>query len=146
MLPRKVLYAVFGSILTCCCGLQMAIAAENYNSHANLEKAILDGKDIHLTLDLAACFVHGTAKPGPSIRGSLHFDGYMIESDETIAFATTHFTVRPDNTAVDEFLSFKVSPLGKVSARTRVLNPLTFAVLRDVEFDCEIGKGIAFHW
>jgi hypothetical protein len=92
----------------------MAIAAENYNSHANLEKAILDGKDIHLTLDLTPCFVHGTAKPGPSIRGSLHFDGYMIESDETIAFATTHFTVRPDNTAVE------VSPLGKVSAPVRV--------------------------
>ena len=45
MLPRKVLYAVFGSILTSCCGLQMAIAAENSNSHANLEKAILDGHD-----------------------------------------------------------------------------------------------------
>ena len=146
MLPRKVLYAVFASLLTSCCGMQLAIAAENNNSPANLEKAILDGKDIHLTLDLAACFVHGTAKPGPSIRGSLRFDGYMIESDETIAFATTHFTVRPDNTAVDEFLSFKVSPLGKVSARTRILNPLTFAVLGDAEFDCEIGKGTAFHW
>jgi hypothetical protein len=80
-----------------------------------------------------------------------HFANYRFyvqrdKSDETIAFATTHFTVRPDNTPVDEFLSFKVSPVGKVKTRTRVLNRSTFAVIHDVEFDCEVGKGIAFHW
>jgi hypothetical protein len=146
MPSRRVRHFAFGLILVSGCGSRAATAAENFNSHANLKQAILDGKDIHVTLDLAACFVHETEKPGPSIRGSLHFDGYMIESDETIAFATTHFTVKPDNTPVDEFLSFKVSPVGKVKTRTRVLNPSTFAVIHDVEFDCEVGKGIAFRW
>jgi hypothetical protein len=146
MVLRAIRSGVLLSLLVRVCGSPPAIAAENDNSYAKLEHAILDGKDIRMTLDLGACFIHGTAKPGPAIRGSLHFDGYMIESDQSIAFATTHFTVRADNTPVDEFLSFKVQPTGKVDARTRFLSPSTYAIFHDAEFDCHLGKGIAFHW
>lgn len=121
-------------------------SAELNHAYVDFENAVLNGKDIRMTLDLSKCKVEWSEKPGPSIRGSLHFDGYMIEPDQTIAFATTHFTVRADNTAVTEFLSFRVSPTGKVISRTRFLNPTTYAVMRETQLDCELGKGIAFHW
>jgi hypothetical protein len=69
----------------------------------------------------------------------------MIQPDGTIAFATTHFTVRPDK-AVREFLSFRVHPNGRIEARTMVLDAVNDAVLKDTAFDCEIGKGATFHW
>jgi hypothetical protein len=90
--------------------------------------------------------VHGTDKPGPSVRGSRRFDGYMVQGDGTIAFSATHFTVRPDKTPVSEFLSYRVRVTGKVSAHTIFLNPATYAILQEAEFDCEIGKGATFHW
>ena len=69
----------------------------------------------------------------------MRFDGYMIQPDGTIAFATTHFTVRPDK-AVREFLSFRVHPNGRIEARTMILDAVNDAVLKDTAFDCEIGK------
>ena len=109
-----------------------------------LKNAVLEGKDIHIGLDLSKCVVPGSDKPGPSISGSLHFDGYMIEEDQSIAFSTTHFTMKHDNTPVNEFLSFKVLPTGKVLTRTRFLNP-TYAVFHETQFDCELGEGILVH-
>jgi hypothetical protein len=126
--------------------MSAAFAAEDDAAYVKLKQAIKSGKDIRMTLDLSACQVYGTDKPGPSVGGSLRFEGYMIEDNQKIAFATTHFTMRPDNTPVDEFLSFEVEPNGKVAARTRFLNPLTYAVLHDSQFDCALGRGIDFHW
>lgn len=127
-------------------GSRTSYAAEANHAYAKLENAVLDGKDIHMALDLSKCVVKGSDKPGPSIRGSLHFDGYMIEQDQSISFATTHFTLREDNTPVDEFLSFKVLSTGEVLSRTRFLNPSTFAVFHEAQFDCQLGRGVVFHW
>lgn len=115
-------------------------------AHAALKQAVLDGKDIHMTLDLAACKVHGTEGAGPAIQGSLSFEAFMVQADQTIAFSQMHATMRPDNTAVNEFLSFRVNPDGAVDARMVFLNPATFAVMKETHFDCRIGKGAAFHW
>jgi VirK protein len=123
-----------------------ATADEPNPDYAALQKAVLDGKDVRMVLDLAACQVHGTDKAGPTVKGSARFDGYMIQADGTIAFATTHFTVRPDKTPVNEFLSYRVRTTGKVEMRNIVLNPTTFAVIQESAFDCEIGKGATFHW
>jgi hypothetical protein len=67
----------------------------------------------------------------------------MIQPDGTVAFATTHFTVRPDK-AVREFLSLHAN--GKIEARRTILHGVNDAVLKDAAFDCEIGKGATFHW
>jgi hypothetical protein len=123
-----------------------AAADEPNQDFAALEKAVLDGKDVRMVIDLSACQVHGTDKSGPPVRGSMRFDGYMVQSDQTIAFSTTHFTVKADKTPVSEFLSYKVRPTGKVNAHTIFLNPLTYAILQEAEFDCDIGKGATFHW
>jgi VirK protein len=145
MLLRVFRFGIF-LVVASSCAVRIAEAADNNPRYMQLEKAIMDGKDIRITLNLAACFVHGTAKPGPSIRGSLHFEGYMIEPDRSIAFAETHFTVKPDNKPVDEFLSFRVQPSGKVSARSRFLNAATYEIFHDEEFDCSLGEGTTFHW
>jgi VirK protein len=121
-----------------------AAPAEN-QSYADFEKAVLDGKDIRMTLDLSNCAVEGTDKPGPSIRGSARLDAFMVLEDH-IAFSMTHFTVRSDNSPVTEFVSFEARPTGKVEVRSRAMNAATFAVFRDAAFDCELGKGIALHW
>jgi hypothetical protein len=126
--------------------MQQAVADEPNHDFAALEKAVLDGKDFRMVIDLSACQVHGTDKSGPPVRGSARFDGVIIQSDDTMAFSTTHFTVRADKTPVSEFLSYRVHPTGKVNARTVMLNPATYAVLQESEFDCEIGKGVSFHW
>ena len=123
-----------------------AIADEPGNAdYAALNKAIVDGKEFRMLVDLSACQVHGTSTAGPLIKASTRFDGYMIQPDGTIAFATTHFTVRPDK-AVREFLSFRVHANGKIEARTMILDAVNDAILKDTAFDCEIGKGATFHW
>ncbi|MFK4528527.1 hypothetical protein ABIF97_003415 [Bradyrhizobium japonicum] len=123
-----------------------AIADEPGNAdYAALNKAIVDGKEFRMLVDLSACQVRGTDAAGPPVKASMRFDGYMIQPDGTIAFATTHFTVRPDK-AVREFLSFRVHPNGRIEARTMVLDAVNDAVLKDTAFDCEIGKGATFHW
>jgi hypothetical protein len=123
-----------------------AIADEVNQDYSALKEALLDGKDIHTLIDLSLCRVHGTDKAGPPVRGVSRFDGYMIQADGTISFAMTHFTVRPDKTPVNEFLSYRLSANGKVEHHTIFLNGATFAVLHEAEFDCEIGKGVTFHW
>jgi hypothetical protein len=128
------------------CGVGTATATDVNQDYSALQKAVLDGKDIHMILDLSACMVHGSDRPGPAVRGSMRFDGYMIQHDQTIAFATTHFTVRADQTPIDEFLAFKVRPNGSVNAHTSFLNPVTFAVIQESEFDCNIGLGATFRW
>jgi VirK protein len=146
MVSREINIGIVFVALAIGCGTQIAAAADIDTGYQKLEKAILNGKDIHLTIDLTACHVHGTDRPGPPVRGSLHLEGYMIEADQSIVFSTTHFTVKSDNTPVNEFLSFRVQPSGIVTARTRLLNASTYVVFHDEEFDCNLGKGMAFHW
>jgi VirK protein len=123
-----------------------AIAQYVNPAFASFEKAVLDGRDVRLTLDLSRCTGHGGEARGPQVRGSIRFDAYMIRGDQTIAFATTHFTLTTDDAAVDEFLSFRAHPNGRVDVRTAFLNPVTFSVTRESQFDCDIGQGAIFHW
>lgn len=124
-------------------GAATADASEDY---LELEQAVLDGRDVRMTLDLSACLRHGTELSGPPIRGSVRFDAVMIRGDRSIALSLTHFTVRDDGTPVNEFLSFKVQPNGKVDAHSRFFNAATYAAVQESEFDCDLVKGIAFHW
>ncbi|MET1028751.1 MAG: VirK family protein [Dongiaceae bacterium] len=123
-----------------------AVAADANQTRDALEDAVLAGKDIRVVLDLSQCHVHGTDKSGPPVRGGFHVDGYLIQSDQTIAFSATHFTMKDNKTPVTEFISFKVLPTGEIDAHAIFLNPATYAILKSDEFDCEIGKGETFHW
>jgi hypothetical protein len=135
-----------GASVVLFCGVGTATAIEVNQNYTELQKAVLDGKEIHMILDLSACTVRGGDKPGPNVRGSMRFDRFMIQHDQTIAFSTTHFTVRPDHTPVNEFLAFRVQPDGGVNAHTSFLNPVTFAVTQEAEFHCDIGRGATFRW
>jgi len=146
-MPRYALMGIMSAaILFSPLSSHRAIADEPNPDYAALEKAVLDGRDVRMVIDLSACQVHDSDKSGPPVKGSLRVDGFMVQADGTIAFATTHFTVRPDKTPVNEFLSYRVRTNGKIEAHTTVLNPATFAVLREAAFDCDIGKGATFHW
>lgn len=127
------------------CDLRSETLAAN-RDYVELKNAVLEGKNIRMTLDLSKCTVHGKTEPGPPLLGSLGFDAYMIEPDKSIAFSMTHFTVRNDNTPVDEFLAFRVLPDGAILARVRLLETMTHAVLHDSQFDCAIAKSTVFHW
>jgi VirK protein len=126
-------------------GLYSTDLANAGQTAAALEQAVLAGKDIHIVLDLSRCAEHGSGNSGPEVRGSLHPDEFMVQKDHTIAFSVTHFTIRPDGTPVNEFASFRVQPNGKVTLRSIFLNAASYAVLREVEFDCEIGKDVTFY-
>ncbi len=41
-------------------------------------------------------------------------------------------------------LSFKVAPTGKIDLLSLSLNPLTYAVFHEAEFDCSMGEGSGF--
>ncbi len=123
-----------------------ADAVESNPDYTALNRAVRDGRDVHMLIDFSGCQLHGTNNSGPPVKGSMRFDGYMIQADETIAFATTHFTLRSDKSPVTEFLSFRVHTDGKMDARTVILNASTFAILQDTAFDCKIGKGATFNW
>jgi hypothetical protein len=137
------LWLLLMAIATTASGAEAGDASEDY---LQLEQAVLDGRDIRMTLDLSACLRHGTELSGPPIRGSVRFDAVMIQGDRSIALSLTHFTVRNDGTPVNEFLSFKVQPSGKVNAHSWFFNAATYAVVQDSEFDCDLGRGTAFHW
>jgi hypothetical protein len=126
-------------------GLHGTAMANDGQNAAALEHAVLDGKDIHVVLDLSRCVEHRSGNSGPEVRGSLHPDEFMVQKDHTIAFAVTHFTFRPDETLVNEFASLRVQPNEKVTLRNIFLNAASNAVLREAEFDCEIGKGVTFY-
>jgi hypothetical protein len=70
----------------------------------------------------------------------------MIQEDQTVAFSTNHFTVRKDDTPVNEWLSFRVHAGGDVEVHSRFLNAANYALLQQGDFDCHLGKGIQFHW
>jgi hypothetical protein len=123
-----------------------ANGGDSSSDYTALRRAALDGEDIRMVLDLSACTAGQSDKPGPAVSGTLRFDAYMIQGGQTIAFATTHFTLRSDATPVYEFLAFRVYPTGEVDARTRFLNATTFAVMQDSTFKCSIGRGVTFHW
>jgi hypothetical protein len=127
-------------------GLPDSRAAEPPADGSALEHAVLAGKDIHVVLDLARCTEPDTGKAGPAIRGSLHPDGFMVQQDHGVAFAVSHFTVRPDKTPVTEFMSFRVKPDGKVALHSTFLNASSYAVLREAEFECDTGAGVTFIW
>jgi VirK protein len=126
-------------------GLHSATLANDGQTAAALEHAVLDGKDIHVELDLLRCVEHRSGSSGPEVRGSLHPDEFMVQKDHSIAFAVTHFTIRPDEMPVNEFASFRVQPNGKVTLRSIFLNAASYAVLHEIEYDCEIGKGVTFY-
>jgi|GEM_PF-4984374 len=125
---------------------QISDPARSLDSYQKLQDAVLSGKTISVKTDLAACKIHGTNQPGPQVVGVQHFENFMVRPSESIAFATTHFTVKADDTAVNEFLSLRVSGDGKVEIRNRFLDASTNKVYSKAEFDCELSKGVVIHW
>ena len=143
---QKAILMVLFIALTCHrCALRAETPTAN-RDYVELRNAVLEGKSIRMTLDLSKCTVHGRAEAGPPFLGSLGFDAYMIEPDKSITFSTMHFTVRIDNTPVDEFLAFKLLPDGTIFAHTRSLQAATYAVFHESQFDCAIAKSVVFHW
>jgi hypothetical protein len=61
------------ALASCATGAK-AIAADGNQAHAELTQAVLDGRDIRMTLDLAQCVVHASEKSGPPVRGSLRVE------------------------------------------------------------------------
>lgn len=45
-----------------------------------------------------------------------------------------------------EFLSFRVHADGKIEAHTMTLAAVDFVVVKDISFECEIGRAATFHW
>jgi cell division protein FtsB len=73
-----------GASIVLFCGVGTATAIEVNQNYTELQKAVLDGKEIHMILDLSTCKVRGSDKAGPAVRGSMRFDGYMIQPDDTL--------------------------------------------------------------
>ena len=142
--PSRTVAAVFATAAALT-GLHSVAMAQGLGNAAALEQAVLAGKDIHVTLDLSRCTEQGTNNPGPAIRGSIHPDGFMVQSDHVIAFAVTHFTVRPDKTPVPEFAAFRVRSSGRVDLHSIFLHAASYAVLQETTFDCGIGSGVTFN-
>jgi hypothetical protein len=111
-------------------GLYSTALANDGQTAAALEHAVLAGKDIHVVLDLSRCVEHGSGNSGSEVQDSLHPHEFMVQKDHTIAFSVTHFTIRPDETPVSEFASFRVRPKAKVTLRSIFLNAASYAVLR----------------
>jgi hypothetical protein len=59
--------------------------ANDGQNAAALEHAVLDGKDIHVVLDLSRCVEHRSGNSGPEVRGSLHPDEFMVQKDHTMS-------------------------------------------------------------
>ena len=122
-----------------------AIADEVNQDYSVLKKALLDGKDVHTLIDLSMYRVHWTDKSGPPVKGASRFDLYDPSGrNDCVRDGPFHRETRQD--AVNEFLSYRVSANGTVEHHTIFLHGATFAVLHEAEFDCEIGKGVTFHW
>jgi len=119
--------------------------ARNTNGAA-LEDAVMAGKDIRVVLDLARCTERETRARGPAVRGVVRPDAFMITSDHTVAFSNAHFTVRADNRAVQEFNRFRVHRDGRVEFHAIALDPASFSVLQNRQYDCAIASGVEFAW
>lgn len=140
MVSRSLVLVALSALL----GSHGGALAQELPDAAALEQAVLKGKDIRVVLDLSLCVERGTDRFGPAIRGILHPDGFMVESDHSIAFAVSHLSVRLDRMPVDEDNSFRVEPDGRVELRSIFLNAASYAVLHEAEFDCSIGRGVSF--
>jgi hypothetical protein len=140
-------FRIYGPGLALLCLSSAAFAAdESGQRYAVVERALLDGKTPRMTLNLALCQVQGTDKPGPSVQANLGFDAFMILGEQGVAFRTTHFTVRPDKKAVDETLSFRLRPTGRLEVQTMHLDAATHVPFYEAAYDCELGKAARFHW
>ncbi|AJC22323.1 VirK family protein [Pandoraea pulmonicola] len=134
--------------------MAVAIAVGSWSSGAvamnpdstSLAAAVMAGKDIHVTLDLSLCTVSGTSLPGPATRGSVHPDAFMVLKDGTVSFSNTHFTVRSDNRAVQEFMKYRVHPDGKVEFQVIALDATNLGVLDKKQYDCAVRNGVSFYW
>ena len=111
------LLSVAAVVFIALAGTHRDAMAQELNSTALLQHAVLGGNDIHVVLDLSHFTDQGTGKAGPAIRGSVRPQAFMVQGDHSIAFSTTHFAVRPDKTPVLEFNTFRVQRDGRVDLK-----------------------------
>ncbi|MFL9989469.1 VirK family protein [Paraburkholderia sediminicola] len=68
----------------------------------------------------------GNAAPSAAMSGGFAIRDFMEVSANHIGFADEHFTVRPDDTAVLEFMQYRVMPTDTATITVRSLSPVTY--------------------
>lgn len=123
-----------------------ATTAKPAAQDVSLQDAVMAGNDIRAMLDLSLCTAHESGAPGPALRASVHPNAFLVMKDGTVTFSDTHLSVRPDGKPVREFMKYRVLPDGQAEFQSAVLDPLNFSVLQKSQYDCLVGKGLAFVW
>lgn len=87
----------------------------------------------------------GNTAPTAATSGGFAIRDFMEVPDNNIGFADEHFTVRPDGTAVLEFIQYRVMPTDTATVTVRSLSPATYQPLSTPQvFQCALGEGLRF--
>jgi len=124
----------------------VAAQSHSLNSYRKLRDAVLQGKEIYAVADLRHCMSHGGNQVGSLSNGCSTLSAFMLKNNGEIALSATHLAIHPDGKAINEVLSFTISPNNFVELRNVFVDPLTYHSDKVDIFDCQLGEGIALGW
>ena len=94
----------------------------------------------------AALHVPWREPSGSLSNGCSTLSAFMLKNNGEIALSATHLAIHPDGKAINEVLSFTISPNNFVELRNVFVDPLTYHSDKVDIFDCQLGEGIALGW
>ncbi|WFU74900.1 VirK family protein [Bradyrhizobium sp. CB2312] len=113
------------------CAAALAIASRSLDAddpgnvdYATLYKAIGDGKEFRMLVNVFSLSSSRHECGGPRIKASVRSDGYMIQPDDRFCDGPFYGEI---GQAIREFLSLRVHANGKTETRTMILDGVKLA-------------------
>ncbi|WP_426162328.1 VirK family protein [Pseudoduganella sp. R-34] len=122
--------------------LSTTAGAAELPGYGDVVEALMHGRSVALTMDLAQCVDNLGAK-GPDRRAGLAIGSFMLPGSY-LAFSDTHFTLSPIGSPATEFMRYRLNNDGSLTLDVTVLGMPDYHPVRQMNYRCTIGAGARF--
>jgi hypothetical protein len=121
-----------------------AVAEPAQSQYTDVVNALQTTRSVRLLTDLGQCANESEGKPGPSLRGGLSINAFVVLPGRGLFFSDVHQTLDEDNQPVTEYIRYNLMTDDRLRvSMTRIVNS---AVAKHDMIVCQIPLGARFVW
>ncbi|WP_158568067.1 MULTISPECIES: VirK family protein [unclassified Duganella] len=128
------------------CATQLALASPTtpLTTVNDLERALMSGANVTVTLDFSKCTNNDVSAAPSSTRGGLKIEAFRILANGTISFADHHETIDSKGLPIMQILRYQVKTDGGVAFTMSTFSLPSYSTIPNVAYTCAVNQGVYF--
>lgn len=135
---------IAGIAIGCAAQLAQASTTTALTTASDVEKALMSGGNVTVTLDFSKCTNNDASAAPSSTRGGLKITAFRILANGTISFADQHQTIDSKGQPIMQILRYQVKPDGAVAFTMNTFSLPSYSAAPTIGYSCAVNQGVYF--